>query len=126
MGKFESDLDKALRSLKNQGLIVETGGIAVDGIVFQVNGFLLTSNQILALQEQDNLHLHGIKEFDLKEKEVVQKDIEAARRRIRFEEFKEWTAKQICDYINHEFSRKHSIGQITGVLNRLGVEYKKS
>jgi len=126
MTTFESELDKALRSLKNQGIVVTTAFVAEDGMVYQVDGYLLTEQQILKLQEGRNLHLQGIKEFDTVERDLVEKDIDAARRRIRTDQMKSWTAKEICEYINQEFNRNHSVGQVRGVLNRLGVEYKKA
>src|SRR5467141_3119920 len=56
---IESDLKKALRSLKNQGISVNEEQIPPDGPVFFVNippnGFALTQSQILKLYEERQL-----------------------------------------------------------------------
>jgi hypothetical protein len=122
---FESELDKALNSLKNQGIPVGQVGVMPGGFVFDVNGFLLTVPQILRLKADGELHSQGIKSFADKEEELVEEDVETARMRVPTEQFCSWTATQVCEYINREFDRVHSIGQITAVLNRLKVEYRK-
>jgi hypothetical protein len=123
----ENDLDKALRSLKNQGISVNEEHIPPDGRVFflEPTGIVLTARQILKLRADRELDSQGIKNFERKEKELVVEDVESARRRVPPEQLRSWTAAEVCDYINQEFDRIHSVKQVTAVLNRLNVEYKK-
>ena len=124
--EFESDLDKALNSLKNQGIPIGDAGLMPgDGFVFDVNGFLLTGAQILRLRADGELDSQGIRNFDTKEKECIERDVKSALENIPPEELRLWNASKVCDYINRKFDRIHSVGQVTAVLNRLKVEYKR-
>lgn len=124
MENFESDLEKSLNSLKNQGVHIGDTHVSAEGkFIYSIGEFLLTAEQILMLRDQGRLTLAGIREFSISETDIVEKDILAARRRIQPEEFKKLTPGQICSYINKEFERNHSVGQIVGVLGRLGIEH---
>jgi hypothetical protein len=121
---FESGIEKSLKSIKNQGLSVGPTQVSAQGEhIFSIAGYLLTTKQILMLKAEGKLTLQGIKDFDVSERDLVEKDILATRKRIRPEELKTWTPGQICNYINAEFGRNHSQGQIVGVLGRLGIEH---
>lgn len=122
--EFETDLHRALNALKEQGLNIESAFVGTDGFVFPVSGYLLTTAQILMLRRAGKLDLQGIIEFDAHERETVECDILSARKRIRPEELKSWSALDLCAYINKEFNRNHSEGQIRGVLRRLGIEHR--
>lgn len=126
MENLLGNVDKALSGLKTQGLPIQSFVTADGDFVFDVKGYLLTSDQILMLQEKGQLNLQGIIDFDVSERAFVEKDILSARKRIQPEELKSWTARTICAYINEEFGRNHSVGQIRAVLNRLGIEYAKT
>jgi hypothetical protein len=122
--KFESDIDKSLRSLRNQGVLIGDTIVSAEGkFIYSIGGFLLTAEQILMLRSQERLTLAGIREFSISETEVVEKDVQAARRRFQPEEFKKLTPGQICTYINREFGRNHSVGQIVAVLAYLGIQH---
>ena len=123
MENFESEIDKSLRALKNQGLTIGSTHVSAHGEhVYSIAGHLLNADQILMLRDEGKLTLQGIKAFDISECDLVEKDILAARKQIP-EELKNWTAGRICSYINEEYERNHSVGQITAVLNRLGIEH---
>jgi hypothetical protein len=122
--EFESDLQSALNALKGQGLNIESAFVGADGFVFPVSGYLLTTAQILMLRRTGKLDLQGIIEFDANERETVERDILSARKRVRPEELKTWSALDLCAYINKEFNRNHSEGQTSGVLRRLGIEHR--
>jgi hypothetical protein len=123
--ELESELQSGLRALKAQGLNIDPAFVGADGFVFPVNGYLLTAAQILMLKHTGKLDLPGIIEFDTHERETVERDILSARKRVRPEELKSWSALDICAYVNKEFNRNHSEGQIRGVLSRLGIEHRK-
>jgi hypothetical protein len=123
--EFESELQSALNTLKGQGLSIESAFVGTDGFVFPVDGYLLTVAQILMLKHTGKLDLQGIREFDAHERDTVERDILSARKRVRPEELKSWSALHMCAYINKEFNRNHSEGQISWVLRRLGIEHKK-
>ena len=64
MKKYESNLGKAFRSLRNQGIPASVVGItSEDGAFHSVMGFLLTDSQILDLSECGELHAQGIRQF---------------------------------------------------------------
>ena len=123
----ESDLEKALRSLKNQRISVNEQHVSPDGSVFflEPTGIALTARHILKLRADRELDSQGIKNFEHKEKEPVVEDVESARRRVPPEQLRSWTAAEVCEYTNREFDRIHSVRQVTDVLNRLNVEYKR-
>ena len=124
MENFESDIDKSLEALKNQGLTIGSTHVSAHGEhVYSIAGYLLNADQILMLRDEGKLTLQGIKAFDISERDLVEKDILAARKRIQPEELQKWTAGRICSYINEEYERNHSVGQITAVLDRLGIEH---
>ena len=127
---IESDLKKALRSLKNQGISVNEEQIPPDGPVFFVNippnGFALTQSQILKLYEERQLDSLGIKDFALREKTNIESDIRSALELVGNEQLCAWTEQQICEYVNDHFKRVHSIRQVRTVLNRLAVSYRRS
>ena len=124
MEKFESDIDKSLKALKDQGLTIGPTHVSAHfEHLYSIAGYLLNADQILMLRDEGKLTLQGIKAFDISEHELVEKDILAATKRIQPEEFKKWTAGRICSYINEEYERNHGVGQITAVLNRLGIEH---
>ena len=124
MEKFESDIDKSLKALKDQGLTIGPTHVSAHfEHLYSIAGYLLNADQILMLRDEGKLTLQGIKAFDISEHELVEKDILVTRKLIQPEEFKKWTAGRICSYINEEYERNHSVGQITAVLNRLGIEH---
>jgi hypothetical protein len=94
--EFETDLHRALNALKEQGLNIESAFVGTDGFVFPVSGYLLTTAQILMLRRAGKLDLQGIIEFDAHERETVECDILSARKRIRPEELKSWSALDLC------------------------------
>src|ERR1700723_428427 len=114
-----SDLEKALGSLRNQGISITEEHIPPDGPVFFLSptGIALTAGQILMLKADGLLDSQGIKDFASKEKELVEKDIESTRRYIYPEDLRSWTAANVCEYIGQMFSHIHSIRQVTAVLN---------
>lgn len=123
MENFESDRDKSLKTLKSQGLTIGLTHVSAHGeYVYSIAGYLLNADQILMLRDECKLTLQGIRAFDISERDLVEKDILAARKQIP-EELKNWTTGRICSYINEEYERNHSAGQITAVLNRLGIEH---
>ena len=123
MDNFESDIDKSLNALKNRGLTIGPNNVSAHGEhVYSIAGYLLSADQILMLRDEDKLTLQGIKAFDISERDLVENDILVVRSQMP-EELKNWTAGRICSYINEEYERNHSVGQITAVLNRLGIEY---
>jgi hypothetical protein len=120
---FESDVDKSLKTLKDQGLTIGPSHVSAHGEhVYSIAGYLLNADQILMLRDEGKLTLQGIKAFDISERDLVEKDILNVRKQIP-EELKNWTAGRICSYINEEYERNHSVGQITAVLSRLGIEH---
>jgi len=123
----ESELQRALRSLRNQHISVEEVQGPPDGFGFFLSpiGIVLTAPQILKLIADGELNSQGIRTFANKEKQLVEEDIEAAEGRVPPDQFRTWTAAKITDYINEEFGRVHSIRQVTDVLNRLDVKYKR-
>jgi hypothetical protein len=122
-----SDLEKALNSLRNQGISITEEHIPPDGRVFFLSptGIALTAGQILKLRADGLLDSLGIKDFASKEKELVEEDVESTRRHISPEDLSLWTAANICEYIGQAFGRIHTIRQVTAVLNRLNIEYKR-
>ena len=123
METFESDIDKSLKALKNQGFSIGPTHVSPGGEhIYSIGGYLLTADQILMLRDEGKLTLEGIKAFDVSERDLVENDILAAKKRMP-EEFEKWTAGHICSYINEEYERNHSVGQITAVLNRLGIQH---
>jgi hypothetical protein len=125
--RIESDLEKALRSLRNQGISVNEENIPPDGRVFFLSPMeiALTGHQILKLKEDGKLDSQGIKNFALKEGELLERDVEAAVRRVAPEELRTWTAAKVCEFINLEFCRVHSVRPLTDALNRLNIQYKR-
>jgi hypothetical protein len=120
---FESDIDRSLKALKNQGLTIGPSHVSAQGEhLYSIAGYLLNADQILMLRDEGKLTLQGIKAFDISERDLVENDILAVRKLIP-EEIKNWTAGRICSYINEEYERNHSVGQITAVLNRLGIDH---
>jgi hypothetical protein len=71
---YESEIDKALRSLKNQGIAV-SGPIVGDTFVYDVMGFMLTKSQVLTLQRENKLNEHGIREFAKKAEGEAKKSV---------------------------------------------------
>ena len=66
--EYETEINKALRSLKNQRIPVSDAKRGDKGPVFDVMGFMLTEHQIVTLQEEKNLNAQGIREFAEKDK----------------------------------------------------------
>jgi hypothetical protein len=119
------ELEQALSSLRDQG--VQFGEVSVrdGGFVHEIGGYLLTSEQILKLQEGGELNLDGIRNFDKSERESIERHILAFTEGASGE-FRTGTAETICRRINEIFNSVHSAGQVAAVLNRLGLEYKGS
>ena len=65
---YETEINRALRSLRNQSIPVSDPKRGDNGFVFDVMGFMLTERQILTLQEENNLNAQGIREFAEKAK----------------------------------------------------------
>jgi hypothetical protein len=64
----ESEINKALRGLKSQGISVKGPIVGNDGPVYEVVGFMLTTDQIVTLQEEKKLNERGIRELSEKVK----------------------------------------------------------
>jgi hypothetical protein len=60
---YESEINKALRSLKNQNVSVSPAVVGPQGHTFAVMGFMLTAAQIVQLNHEHKLHAQGIREF---------------------------------------------------------------
>jgi hypothetical protein len=62
--KYESNFHRAIRKIKAQGMSVGDSFMRHDGIaVHPVNGFLLTTEQIVELDSKNQLTSWGIREF---------------------------------------------------------------
>jgi hypothetical protein len=119
---FESNFRELLQGLKDQGTTVEIAFINADEHVFLVDGYLLTTEQILMLRRKSKLNLAGIIEFDQSERATVEKDLRAAQA-LCHGGAADRTARDFRDFINLEFERCHSLGQIRAVSERLGIQY---
>jgi hypothetical protein len=123
VGNFDTDVDRSLKALKNQGLTIGPSHVSAHGeYVYSIAGYVLNADQILILRDEGKLTLQGIKAFDISERDLVEKDILAVRQRVP-EELKNWTTGRICTYINEEYERNHNVEQITAGLNRLGIDH---
>jgi hypothetical protein len=62
--KYESNLQRAIRKIKAQRMSVGDTFVRHDGVmVYPVNGYLLTTEQILELDSKNELTSWGIREF---------------------------------------------------------------
>jgi hypothetical protein len=61
--EYESEINKAVQSLRNQGISVNGPIVGSSGHVFDVMGFMLTEAQIVTLQRENRLGPHDIREF---------------------------------------------------------------
>ena len=63
---YETEINKALRSLKSQRISVSNPIVGNEGHVFDVMGFMLTASQIVELHRENKLNERGIREFAAK------------------------------------------------------------
>jgi len=70
---YETEINKALRSLKDQNIPVSGAIVGEHGHVFDVMGYMLTAGQILDLYQEKKLDAKGIREFAKKFEPVAKK-----------------------------------------------------
>ena len=61
--QYETEINKALRSLKNQNISVSSAIVGPHGHAFDVMGYMLTAAQIVQLKNENNLNAQGIRAF---------------------------------------------------------------
>jgi hypothetical protein len=69
---YETEINKALRTLKNQDIPVSQAIVGPHGFTFDVMGYMLTAAQIVELKDANKLHAQGIREFAKKFEPVAE------------------------------------------------------